>query len=269
MTIQLRQICLVAHRLAPVVDDLEAVLGLQRCHVDPAVGVFGLENTLLPVGRNFLEVVAPVRDDTAAGRYLERRGGDGGYMVITQADTRPNQRAVRERALASGVRVAHETDRPSWSICQLHPGDMKAAFLEIEWDAEEDLSGRWMPAGGTGWEDKVRQDVAVDFLGVELQGADPVELASLWSGVLALPLEREGSGLGVRLNNATLRFVEATDGRGPGLSGLDIAVRDPAEVRARARRRGRPVAGGAVEIGGVWFHLAQARARGSLKRGGS
>ena len=40
---------------------------------------FGLENTLMPVGRNFLEVVAPIQEGTAAGRYLDRRGGNGGY----------------------------------------------------------------------------------------------------------------------------------------------------------------------------------------------
>ena len=37
------------------------------CHRDPAVGKYGLENALLPVGTNFLEVVAPVEANTAAG----------------------------------------------------------------------------------------------------------------------------------------------------------------------------------------------------------
>ncbi len=87
MTIQLRQICLVARELQPVIEDLTQVLGINTCYVDPGVGKFGLENTLMPVGRNFLEVVAPVEENTAGGRYLDRRNGDGGYMVITQADT--------------------------------------------------------------------------------------------------------------------------------------------------------------------------------------
>ena len=70
MSIQLRQICLVAEQLAPVVDDLTAILGINSCYVDPGVAKFGLENNLMPVGRNFLEVVAPTQDNTAAGRYL-------------------------------------------------------------------------------------------------------------------------------------------------------------------------------------------------------
>ena len=68
MTIRLRQICLVAEQLAPVVDDLKAVFGLEVCFVDPAVQAFGLENSLFPVGNNFLEVVAPIQANTAAGR---------------------------------------------------------------------------------------------------------------------------------------------------------------------------------------------------------
>ena len=49
MTIQLRQICLVAHKLEPVIEDLTDILGINRCFVDPGVGKIGLENTLMPV----------------------------------------------------------------------------------------------------------------------------------------------------------------------------------------------------------------------------
>jgi hypothetical protein len=258
MTIQLRQICLVARELEPVIDDLTAILGVNRCYVDPGVGHFGLENTLLPVGRNFLEVVAPIQENTAGGRYLDRRNGDGGYMVITQADTLENQQAVRQRALDNGVRVAHESERDGWRLCQLHPGDMIAAFLEIEYDRHEDLEGNWMPVGGTGWEDKVKQDVTVDYLGVELQAPDPVSLAELWGKVIDQPVSREGAELKLSLNNATLRFVEATDGRGAGLGGLDIAVKDRDHILARARERGCFNSEDRVDICGTRFYLHDA-----------
>lgn len=258
MTIQLRQICLVARQLEPVIQDLTDILGLERCYVDPGVGVFGLENTLLPIGRNFLEVVAPVREGTAGGRYLDRRGGDGGYMVITQADTFANQQALRTRALENNVRVAHESQRGGWNLCQLHPGDMIAAFLEVEWDTHEELTGHWMPVGGYGWEDKVRQDVTVDFVGVELQGPDPVALADLWSRVVGIPLVTKGGNLTIALNNATLRFVEAIDGRGAGLGGLDIAVRDRSRIITRAKARGCYVSDDRVDICGTRFNLVDA-----------
>ena len=118
-----------------------------RCYVDPGVGAFGLENNLMPVGRNFLEVVAPIQENTAGGRYLERRGGDGGYMVITQIDKLEEHQRLRTRALDNGVRIAHENTRDGWELCQLHPRDMVAAFLELEWDVNEDFEGHWNPVG--------------------------------------------------------------------------------------------------------------------------
>lgn len=255
MPIQLRQICLVARELEPVLQDLTAILGINRCYVDPGVGVFGLENTLMPIGRNFLEVVAPVEENTAGGRYLDRRVGDGGYMVITQADSAATQATVRQNALDHGVRVAHETVRGDWNLCQLHPGDLQAAFLEIESDAHNDFNGYWHPVGGTGWEDKVKQDVTIDFKAVELQGPDPVTLAELWGNVAGLPVSRDGATLSMNLNNVCIRFVEATDGRGAGLSGLDIDVADRDHILSTAKDRGCYVDDDQVDICGVHWYL--------------
>jgi len=113
-----------------------------------------------------------------------------------------------------------------------------------------------MPAGGSGWESHVRQDVTQDIIGVELQGDDPAALADLWSRVLDAPLEHEDGVPLLKLNNAALSFVQATDGRGAGLSGLTLAVHDPEGVRARAGKRGRPVNGDRIDICGVWFRLS-------------
>ena len=258
MTIQLRQICLVARELKPVIDDLTTILGINACYVDPGVGKFGLENTLMPVGKNFLEVVAPVEEGSAGGRYLDRRGGDGGYMVITQIDSLDNQQAIRQRALDNGVRVAWERERDGWNLCQLHPGDMIASFFEIEWDVHEDFEGHWNPVGGLGWEDKVKQDITVDYLGVELQGPDPAELAQRWSKVGGLPVESKGAELSMRFNNATIRFVEAEDGRGAGLGGLDIAVKDRNHILAKAKERGCYVSDDRVDICGTRWYLHDA-----------
>ncbi len=255
MTIQLRQICLVARELEPVLQDLTDILGINRCFVDPGVGNFGLENTLMPIGRNFLEVVAPIEENTAGGRYLDRRNGDGGYMVITQEDSLATFQAIRQRALDNGVRVAHEVERNGWHLCQLHPGDLKAAFFELESDPYNDFNGHWNPVGGLGWEDKVKQDVTVDYLGVELQHPDPVELADVWGKVAGLPIERDGAVLSMAFNNVTVRFVEATDGRGPGLGGLDIKVADRGHILSSAKARGCYVSDDQVDICGVRWYL--------------
>ena len=261
MTLQLRQIALVARELEPVLDDLTAILGINRCFVDPGVGVFGLENTLMPVGKNFLEVVAPVRDGTAGGRYLDRRGGDGGYMVITQADSVASQQQVRANALANDVRVAHEVERGDWHLIQLHPGDLQAAFFEIETDAHNDFLGHWHPVGGTGWESEVRQEVTVDFTGVELQCVDPVELAQLWGKVAGLPVTeakvQEQLVPMIELNNATVRFVEIQDDRGAGLGGVDLIVANRDPILREAKRRDCYRSDDRVDICGTRFYLSE------------
>ena len=257
MTIQLRQICLVARELKPVIDDLTHVLGIKACFVDPGVGAFGLENTLMCIGRNFLEVVAPIQENTAGSRYLDRRGGDGGYMVICQADSKENQQAVRQRALDNGIRIAHETERENWNICQIHPGDMIASFFEIEWVPPSDFNGNWMPAGGTQWEPFVDQSSTFDFAAVELQGPDPLEISNRWGKVAGIPIETQDGNLSMQLNNVTIRFVEATDGRGAGLGGLDILVSDRSGILDRAKERGAYISEDQVMLCGTRWNLLE------------
>src|SRR2546423_14293313 len=79
--VRLRQAVLVARELEPAAAELQAALGLAEPFRDPGVGMFGLANTVFAIGDCFLEIVSPMQPDTAAGRYLERHGGDGGYMV--------------------------------------------------------------------------------------------------------------------------------------------------------------------------------------------
>ncbi len=79
---RLRQVALVAHDCGRVADELRRAFGWPPPFHDPGVGQFGLSKAVFTVGDTFVEVVAPARPDTAAGRYLERRGGNGGYMAM-------------------------------------------------------------------------------------------------------------------------------------------------------------------------------------------
>jgi len=76
---RLRQICLVAPQLASVISDIAEIMGLAVCYRDGNVAKYGLENALLPVDTILLEVVAPFKDGTTAGRFIEKTGGRGGY----------------------------------------------------------------------------------------------------------------------------------------------------------------------------------------------
>ncbi len=53
MWLRLRQICLVAEKLAPVEEALCEILGVKVCFRDARVAKFGLENGLYPIGNQF------------------------------------------------------------------------------------------------------------------------------------------------------------------------------------------------------------------------
>ncbi len=137
--LRLKQICLVAPHLEPFAADIGTVMGLDICYRDEAVGNYGLENVLFPVDSILLEVVAPTRDGTAAGRYLDRikradvkEGFHGGYMVIFTASDVERR---RENAKSIGVRVAHVLDMgfQRRGVARL-PGGMDEAVLQVAVD---------------------------------------------------------------------------------------------------------------------------------------
>ncbi|GGB62295.1 hypothetical protein GCM10011505_48650 [Tistrella bauzanensis] len=256
---RLRQLCLVARELDPVVADLIAVFDIEICHHDPDVGMFGLHNALLPIGTSFIEVVAPTQPGTTAERYLDRRQGDGGYMVITDTDDLDRWRAHID---AVGVRVAAPLAIGSYQGLQLHPRDTGGALLEINWtEGNGAIDGPYHPAGPD-WRGHVRTGLVTAVTDAELQAADPERLARRWAEILRREVRAvgagEGEGFAFDLDNASLRFVADSDGRGEGLGGVDLAVTDEAAIRRRAAARGLGVADDHVVVGGVRFYLRPA-----------
>jgi hypothetical protein len=254
MTLRLRQICLVAPALDPAVDELTDVLGLAVGFRDPAVAGYGLVNAVMPIGRCFLEVVAPARDGTAAGRYLERRGGAGGYMVILDCD---DIGFWERRVRALNVRVANDiADEGGYRGLQLHPRDTGGTLLEINHTpGGAALDGPYRPAGPD-WRDAVRAGAAGELLGAEIQSEHPAELAARWSEILGRPLHHDSSGVArIDLDLGRIRFVAATDGRGEGLSGIDVSAPGRATIRAAAVRRGLVVTEDMVRVCGMRVRL--------------
>jgi hypothetical protein len=246
--IRLRQICLVAPRLEPAIGDIAAIMGLDVCYRDPNVARYGLENALLPVDTILLEVVAPFQDGTAAGRFIERTGGRGGYMAIFSCDD-PRER--QRNAEAIGVRTAHVIDRPPYLGVQLHPRDCRAAFIEFNHtDGSDNARGPYPPAGPD-WHKAIRNEVTQALVGVEMESPDPDGLAQHWGRIVGVPVSHEGVPV-LALPNCTFRFVK---GASDAMSGLTFRVRDTARVGAAARERGHAVTANSFVLSGVNFHL--------------
>lgn len=250
--LRLRQIALVARALEPVEPTLTAILGVPVCFRDPGVGKYGLHNALWALGGSFLEVVAPRAPDTAAGRYLDRRAGDGGYMFIVDCD---DLLARRAHLAALGVRIVedlHAGDAELWSeALHLHPRDTGGCLLSIDRHSggEDVMAGyRW---AGPVWQAAARTDAVIT--GAVIQCVDPAATAARWARILDRPLAAPDT---LALDNAIARFVPLADARGEGLSHVLLSCADPAAMRAAARALGVPVDADGIDVCGVRFVLS-------------
>ena len=251
-TIRLRQICLVARQLEPVIADIGAIMALSVCHRDGNVAKYGLVNALLPVDTILLEVVAPFREGTAAGRFLDKTNGRGGYMAIFACD---DPEARGKRANAVGVRTANVITHAPYHGVQLHPRDCRAAFIEFNHtDGSDDVLGAYPPAGPD-WQNHIRKEVTQALTAVEMQSGDPRGLAEHWGRIIGIAVTTNKAGLPeLHLPNASFRFVK---GEAEIMSGLDFRVRDVAAVCNAARARGYAVSDNGFSIGGVRFRIVE------------
>ncbi len=251
--LRLRQVCLVAPALAPVVQTVQAVLGLPVCYRDPNVAKFGLENALFALGHSFLEVVAPTQAGTAAGRFLQRSQGVGGYMLIFDCD---NPAARRQRAETLGVRVVFALDYPDYCGIQLHPRDSRAAILEFDHtDGGQALDGPYHPAGPH-WL-AARRPAQVQGLALaEVATPDPAGLARHWSALMDWPATADASvpdSWRLDFDFGAVRIVPAAAGTAEHISALQVQVGQPDAVLAAARQHGCACQGQRFALAGVWL----------------
>ena len=255
MWLRLRQIALIVNDADKVAEDLKAVFGLEVAYIDEHLPpAYGLQNRLLPVGTQFLEICAPVRENTAGGRYLERRGGDGGYMVICQCDDHAPRKA---RVAELGLRVVAARDTETSCLMQLHPQDTGGSFLEIDWHAgaDDEFPG-WSHAIRGPWPDFIRTGRVSAIAAAEIQSPEPVKLAGRWSEIIEQPLVAGAAGNpSLIIDNATIRFVPATDGRPEGLGGIDLHATNAESATSAAKARGLLGDDGAMMIGGLRMRL--------------
>ena len=217
--VRLRQAVLVAAELDPVVARLQSELGFGEPFADPGVGEFGLHNAVFAVGDQFVEVISPTREGTAAGRHLERLGGDGGYMVIFQVD---DLEGARERVQDLGIRVVWQIDLPDISGTHLHPADTRGALVSLDRPLPAE-SWRW---GGPDWESRATPG---GVLGVTIAVREPEAVAARWADVL-----------GADPGEVGVRFDAGAAAAEPGLT--EIMLAGPGEP---------------CEIGGVRFTFMQ------------
>lgn len=237
---RLRQVALVARELKPVADEIQHALGLPDPYRDPGIDAFGLENAVFAVGDTFLEVVAPIREGTTAGRYLDKRGGDGGYMAIFQLD---DLEAARSRLDGLEVRVVWKADYDDIAGTHLHPKDVPGAIVSLDW-ADPPASWRW---AGPAWTGTAPDYSAAGITGITVEVDDPTAAAARWAAVLGVA----ATGRRIDLGSQNIRFTPTTRSGAEGITEVDVAAGDGS------------VTPGVSAIGGVTIRTEASETEGS------
>ena len=216
---RLRQIALVTPELRAVEHEICDKLGLEVCYRDPGLSHFGLRHGLYAIGDQILEVVAPKQPGTTAERFLERRGGEGGYMVLLQTE---NIEQHKSRLTEIDIRIVHdgeiaEKDASIRGI-HLHPKDVGGAILSLD-EAHPPESWLW---AGQDWLYHSLNGVVTGINAIDIQANDPDAMAERWSNTIGIPSHSRV----IELEDAEIVFVAATDGRGDGLSSASLVAKD-------------------------------------------
>jgi hypothetical protein len=253
--LRLRQICLVAADLERETGRMKEIFGLEECYRDPNVERYGLANVLFPVGTDFLEIVSPIREGTAAGRFLARHDERHGYMVIMDCDD-PQQRKTHCEALC--VRTANLIRHGSYLGVQLHPKDTGGAMIEFNHTENgADPLGPYAPAGAQ-WQQHIREDVTQRLLAAEIECPDAAHFSARWGEIVQRPVQILRKG---RFRNAldagALMFLPA-DRAHAVLAGIELQVASRARVMHTAQELGCVGPGGTLTVSGIRFRLAEA-----------
>lgn len=227
---RLRQIAMVAPELAPVVTDGCAALGTDVCFHDPDLAKYGLENALWSLGGTFLEALAPIAPGTSAGRYLDRRGGPTGYMLILDCD---DLAPVRLRLAMMNIRIVEDLDvtlhGASAKALHLHPRDTGGCLLSIDSHGPDSAMLGSYAWAGPDWHR--HNNPALAITGAVIACDDPQLIALRWSTLLVRPWQQLDDRWRLQLDHGSIDFVAVTDDRGEGLNAIRVAgLKAPARL---------------------------------------
>ncbi len=203
---RLRQIVMVAPEAGIVGTALRSTLGLAEPYVDSAVARFGLENLVFRTGHDYLEVLAPVSEDSAGARYL-RRYGPGGYMAIFQVDDGQELDRVRRRCADEGIRIVRTFRNDQVESVHLHPKDVGGCIVGV--DAVSPVhSWPWGGSAADGVRPGTGDPAAIVDMTVAVE--EPDRVREVWERFLGCGVDPLPSGQRVKFVAGTGGVVDVT-----------------------------------------------------------
>jgi catechol 2,3-dioxygenase-like lactoylglutathione lyase family enzyme len=244
---RIRQVALAASDLEKTDATLRRLLGCDQSYADPEIIYFGLDNRLFTLGDCFLEVVSPVQPNTAAGRFLDRRGGDCGYMVIVQVE---NLAQEQERLADTAIRTVFADHRGNAKAVHLHPKDVPGAIPSLD---EMSPPESWLWAGD-GWEQRAGR-YARGILAVEIKSPDPKATGQCWAEAYGIELMQAGNGWRLEMGGTEIRFAFDATAVEPALMAIDVDAVDLDAICDAADGLGLERDGHVVTVCGVAFNF--------------
>ena len=243
---RLRQLVFVSRERDELGSKICKLLDLKESYNDAGLINFGLENVLIPLGDTFFEIVTPVKENTTAERFLDKKGGDGGYMVIVDVE---NFEEEQERVETSGIEIVWHGNREEENIqartIHLHPKKVGAAILSID---HMNPKAAWLWAG-TDWEKDINKTLVDVISGVVLQSDNPEFLCSKWEKALGKKRIAENN-LSILLNESKISFVPDEDGKGEGINSFAVKTLDKNKILENAEKI-NALQNGNIYLGGV------------------
>ena len=266
MDLRLRQVAMVGDEYDLTERALRQVFGLDVAYRDPGnrpgreagVSIFGLKNFVMPIGNQFLELVTPLKPgpESAGGRYIARRQGAGGYMLLFQV-TRSDYELHREHLENQGVRLVAggEISESDSDALHIHPKDLPGCLVELRWSENEDVAdGDWWPVERD-WKDHRNTEIIEAIVGAEIQTPEPGRLAAQWADRLQQTLDQNHDNPTILTADGPIRFVVPSDGRPEGRGGIDVKASDPVSLLRSAEEFGLRCEGHTIEVCGLRFNV--------------
>ncbi len=251
---RLRQLVLVTKEIDSLAEQICELFELKISFRDPELIHFGLENRMIPVGDTFIEVVSPVQENTSAERFLIKRNGPGGYMVIVDVKDFEHE---KKRIKNENIRIIWHENRNIDGIhaqaLHLHPKQIGGAILSLDSMIPESA---WLWAG-TNWRGDINQSLVDNLTGVVLKAQNPEKLCANWEVALGKKRVKAVDKFSIELEKSNIKFIEVKEGSGEGIDAFILSTRKSDEIYKRAKERGY-IKNNMIALGGVNFILSKA-----------
>jgi hypothetical protein len=251
--VRLRQLVLVTKEIDSLADQICELFELKISFCDPELIHFGLENRMIPVGDTFIEVVSPVQKNTTAERFLIKRNGPGGYMVIVDVEDFEHE---KQRIKNENLKIIWHENRNIDGIhaqaLHLHPKQIGGAILSLDSMIPESA---WLWAG-TNWRGDINKSLVDNLTGVVLKSQNPEKLCANWEVALGKKRTRSVDEFSIELEKSNIKFIEGKDGLGESVDAFILSTRKSGEIYKRAKERGF-IRNNMVALGGVNFILSK------------